>query len=211
MHIGQMNGKQLENIMLDFINKKIDVLISTTILESGIDIPNANTIIVENADRLGLASLYQIRGRVGRSTKQAYAYITYKKDKIITEIAQKRLRAIKEFTQLGSGFKIAIRDLEIRGARKFITEKYNIGHMDKVGYDMYCKLLNEVVKEYKGEKIEEEKDILIDINVSTYIPDEYIENNEQKIETYQNISLCRTEEDIKKEQNEIEDRFRKVT
>jgi transcription-repair coupling factor (superfamily II helicase) len=114
---GKMNGKQIENIMLDFVDKKIDVLISTTILESGIDIPNANTIIVENADKLGLAALYQIKGRVGRSPKQAYAYITYKKDKIISEVAEKRLKAIKEFTQLGSGFKIAMRDLEIRGAR----------------------------------------------------------------------------------------------
>jgi len=115
---GKMQGKELEEIMMDFIDKKIDVIVCTTILESGIDIPNANTIIVENADRLGLAQLYQIRGRVGRADKQAYAYITYKRDKIITEVADKRLKAIKEFTEFGSGFKIAMRDLEIRGARK---------------------------------------------------------------------------------------------
>lgn len=205
-----MQGKELENIMLNFVDKKIDVLISTTILESGIDIPNANTIIVENADKLGLAGLYQIKGRVGRSTRQAYAYITYKKDKLITEIADKRLRAIKEFTQLGSGFKIAMRDLEIRGARKFTSEKFNMGILIGVGYETYCKLLDEVVKSYKGIKIKEEQDIIIDINISTYIPDAYINSNDQKIETYQNISLCKTEKDMKEQMEEIKDRYGKI-
>ena len=206
---GKMSGKEIEEIMQDFINGEINVLVCTTILESGIDIPNANTIIVENADRLGLAQLYQIRGRVGRSDKQAYAYITYKKDKIINEEADKRLKAIKEFTELGSGFKIAMRDLEIRGAGSLLGEMQH-GHMDQVGYDTYCKLLDEVVKEYKGIKVEEEQEITIDLNVSSYIPDKYIENSTQKIEVYQNIALCRTEEDIKNVTEDIVDRFGKM-
>ena len=206
---GKMTGKELEDIMIDFINKKIDVLVCTTILESGIDIPNANTIIVENADRLGLAQLYQIRGRVGRSNRKAYAYITYKRNKLITEVAEKRLKAIKEFTEFGSGFKIAMRDLEIRGAGSLVGEMQH-GHMDQVGYDTYCKLLDEVVKELKGIEIEEEIDVTIDINISSFIPQEYIENNSQKIEVYQNIALCRTDEDIKNIILNIEDRFGKM-
>ncbi len=206
---GKMSGKELEDIMIDFVNKDIDVLVCTTILESGIDIPNANTIIVEDADRLGLAQLYQIRGRVGRSDKQAYAYITYKRDKLINEIAEKRLKAIKEFTEFGSGFKIAMRDLEIRGAGSLIGEMQH-GHMDQVGYDTYCKLLDEVVKEMKGIEIEEDMDVTIDINVSSYIPDDYIENGSQKIEVYQNIALCLTAEDIKNVEEDITDRFGKI-
>ena len=206
---GKMTGGQIEEIMQDFVNGNINVLVCTTILESGIDIPNANTIIIENADRLGLAQLYQIRGRVGRSTRQAYAYITYKKDKIINEEADKRLKAIKEFTELGSGFKIAMRDLEIRGAGSLLGEMQH-GHMDQVGYDTYCKLLDEVVKEYKGIKVEEEPDVVIDLNVSSYIPDSYIENSTQKIEVYQSIALCRSEEDIKNVKESILDRFGKM-
>ncbi len=207
---GKMTGKEIEEIMLDFIKGEINVLVCTTILESGIDIPNANTIIVENADRLGLAQLYQIRGRVGRADKQAYAYITYKRDKIINEVADKRLKAIKEFTELGSGFKIAMRDLEIRGAGSLLGEMQH-GHMDQVGYDTYCKLLDEVIKESKGIKVEEdEEDITIDLNISSYIPDSYIDNNTQKIEVYQNIALCRTEEDIKNVTEDILDRFGKM-
>ena len=195
--------------MIDFVNKDINVLLCTTILESGIDIPNANTIIVEDADRLGLAQLYQIRGRVGRADKQAYAYITYKRDKLINEVAEKRLKAIKEFTEFGSGFKIAMRDLEIRGAGSLVGEMQH-GHMDQVGYDTYCKLLDEVVKEMKGIEIEEDIDITIDINVSSYIPDDYIENGSQKIEVYQNIALCRNEQDIKNIEADIVDRFGKM-
>lgn len=206
---GKMTGKEIEEIMLDFVKGDINVLVCTTILESGIDIPNANTIIVENADRLGLAQLYQIRGRVGRSDKQAYAYITYKRDKIINEAADKRLKAIKEFTELGSGFKIAMRDLEIRGAGSLLGEMQH-GHMDQVGYDTYCKLLDEVIKESKGIKIEEPEDVTIDLNVSSYIPDSYIDNNTQKIEVYQNIALCRTDEDIKNVTEDIVDRFGKM-
>ncbi len=203
---GKMSGKELESIMMDFVNKKIDVLVCTTILESGIDIENANTIIVENADRLGLAQLYQIRGRVGRGDSQAYAYITYKPERILSEVADKRLRAIKEFTEFGSGFKIAMRDLEIRGAGSILGE-YQHGHMDEVGYDMYCKLLDEVVKEQKGIEVQEEQDVQIDLNVSSYIPDEYIESSNQKIEIYQEIALCRTQDDILSITDELIDRF----
>lgn len=203
---GKMSGRELEDIMLDFVNKKIDVLVCTTILESGIDIPNANTIIVENADRLGLSQLYQIRGRVGRSEKQAYAYITYKPDKLLSEVAEKRLRAIKEFTEFGSGFKIAMRDLEIRGAGSILGE-FQHGHMDEVGYDMYCKLLEEVINETKGIKIKEEQDVQIDLNVSCYIPDSYIPSNNQKIEIYQEIALCDTDKKIQDVTDEIIDRF----
>ena len=203
---GKMTGKELEQIMLDFIQKKINVLVCTTILESGIDIPNANTIIVENADRLGLAQLYQIRGRVGRSDRQAYAYITYKREKLLSEVADKRLKAIKEFTEFGSGFKIAMRDLEIRGAGSLLGEIQH-GHMEQVGYDTYCRLLDEVVKEIQGIEVKEEQDIQIDIDVSSYIPDSFIDNNSQKIEIYQNIALCRTEEDIQNVIDEIIDRY----
>lgn len=206
---GKMSGKELEEIMLDFTQKKIDVLVCTTILESGIDIPNANTIIVENADRLGLAQLYQIRGRVGRGDKQAYAYITYKRDKLLSEIADKRLRAMKEFTEFGSGFKIAMRDLEIRGAGSILGEMQH-GHMDEVGYDMYCKLLDEVIKEMKGIEVKEEQDVQIDLSVSSYLPNDFISDNNQKIETYQNIALCKTEEDIEEIADEMIDRYGKI-
>ena len=203
---GRMTGTQIEDIMKDFIDGKSNLLVCTTILESGIDIPNANTIIVENADRMGLAQLYQIRGRVGRSDKQAYAYITYKRDKMLSEVADKRLKAIKEFTEFGSGFKIAMRDLEIRGAGSLLGEIQS-GHLEQVGYDTYCNLLNEVVKEMKGEEVEEDIDIQIDLNVTSYIPDEYISDSAQKIEIYQNIALCKNEENIQNEIDEIIDRF----
>lgn len=203
---GKMSGNELEEIMLDFIKGEVNVLVCTTILESGIDIPNANTIIVENADKLGLAQLYQIRGRVGRAEKQAYAYIMYKRDKLLTEVADKRLKTIKEFTEFGSGFKIAMRDLEIRGAGSMLGEIQH-GHMEQVGYDTYCKLLDEVMKEMQGVKVEEEQDVQIDLSFSSYIPDEYIENSSQKIEIYQDIALCKTEEDIQNVTDEIIDRY----
>ena len=203
---GKMTGRELEDIMQEFVDGKINVLVCTTILESGIDIPNANTIIVENADRLGLAQLYQIRGRVGRSSEQAYAYITYRRGKLLSEVADKRLKSIKEFTEFGSGFKIAMRDLEIRGAGSLLGEIQH-GHMEQVGYDTYCKLLDQVVKEIQGETYEEEKDVQLDINVSSYIDDDYIENTAQKIEVYQNIALAKTEEDITEVIDEITDRY----
>ena len=204
---GQMSGEEIENIMQDFIDQKSNVLVCTTILESGIDIPNANTIIVENADRFGLAQLYQIRGRVGRSNKQAYAYITYRKDKVMSEEANKRLNAIKEFTEFGSGFKIATRDLQIRGAGSLFGEVQS-GHIEQVGYDMYNHLLNEVIKETNGEVTKQnDEEITIDIKLSAYIPDTYIEDSAQKIEIYQDIADCKTDEDIQNITDEIIDRY----
>ncbi|MBQ2836367.1 MAG: transcription-repair coupling factor [Clostridia bacterium] len=203
---GQMSGNEIEDIMEEFVEGKTDVLVCTTILESGIDIPNANTIIVENADRMGLAQLYQIRGRVGRSDRQGYAYITYKRDKLLSEIADKRLKAIKEFTEFGSGFKIAMRDLEIRGAGSLLGEIQH-GHLEQVGYDTYCNLLDEVVREIQGEVITPEIDVQIDLDATCYIPDTYISDSSQKIEMYQQIALCKNEEDIQNVIDEMIDRF----
>lgn len=203
---GQMSGNELEEIMQDFIDKKFDVLVCTTILESGIDIPNANTIIVENADRLGLAQLYQIRGRVGRSDKQAYSYITYRRNKMLSEVAEKRLKAIKEFTEFGSGFKIAMRDLQIRGAGSFLGEAQH-GHMEAVGYEMYTKLLDNAVKELEGKEIKENFDLQMDLKVSSYIPPTYIEDNSLKIEVYQDIAIAKTEEVLNDIMDELIDRF----
>ncbi|MCI9177559.1 MAG: transcription-repair coupling factor [Clostridia bacterium] len=206
---GKMTGNELEEIMQNFMEHTINILVCTTILESGIDIPNANTIIVENADRLGLAQLYQIRGRVGRSDKQAYSYVTYRRDKLLSEVADKRLKAIKEFTEFGSGFKIAMRDLEIRGAGSMLGEMQH-GHMEQVGYDTYCKLLDEVMKEMQGIEVQEEKDVQIDLSISSYIPESFINEPSQKIEIYQNIALCRTEEDIQNVIDEVIDRYGKM-
>jgi len=203
---GQMTGNEIEDIMEEFIQGKTDVLVCTTILESGIDIPNANTIIVENADRMGLAQLYQIRGRVGRSDRQGYAYITYKRDKLLSEIADKRLKAIKEFTEFGSGFKIAMRDLEIRGAGSLLGEIQH-GHLEQVGYDTYCNLLDEVVREIQGKVVTPEIDVQIDLDVTCYIPDTYISDSSQKIEMYQEIALCKNEDDIQNIIDEMIDRF----
>ena len=155
---------------------------------------------------MGLAQLYQIRGRVGRSNKQGYAYITYKREKLLTEVADKRLKAIKEFTQFGSGFKIAMRDLEIRGAGSLLGEIQS-GHLEQVGYETYCNLLDEVIKESQGIEVKEEIDIQIDLNVTSYIPDDYIKDSSQKIEIYQNIALCKNEEDIQNVIDEIIDRY----
>ena len=203
---GRMTGNEIEDIMKDFVDGKTNVLVCTTILESGIDIPNANTVIVENADRMGLAQLYQIRGRVGRSERQGFAYITYKKDKLLAEEADKRLKAIKEFTEFGSGFKIAMRDLEIRGAGSLIGEIQH-GHLEEVGYDTYCRLLDEVIREEQGLKVEEEFDTQIDLNVTSYIPDSYISDSNQKIEVYQDIALCKNEDDVRDIIDELIDRF----
>ena len=203
---GRMTGEEIEDIMEDFVDGKINVLVCTTILESGIDIPNANTIIMENADRVGLAQLYQLRGRVGRSDKQGYAYITYRKDKMLSEVADKRLKAIKEFTEFGSGFKIAMRDLEIRGAGSLIGEIQH-GHLEEVGYDTYCRILDEVLKEEQGLKVDEDISCQIDLNVTSFIPDSFISDQNQKIEIYQDIALCKNEEDISNVIDEIIDRF----
>ena len=203
---GRMTGNEIEDIMNEFVEGKTNVLVCTTILESGIDIPNANTVIVENADRMGLAQLYQIRGRVGRSERQGFAYITYKRDKLLAEEADKRLKAIKEFTEFGSGFKIAMRDLEIRGAGSLIGEIQH-GHLEEVGYDTYCRLLDEVIREEQGISVQEELDLQIDLDVTSYIPDSYISDSNQKIEVYQDIALCKNEEDIRDIVDELIDRF----
>ena len=204
---GQMDEKQLEEIMFSFIKGEYDVLVCTTIIESGLDMPNVNTIIVEDADRMGLAQLYQLRGRVGRSNRLAYAYITYKKDKVVAEIAEKRLQAIKEFTELGSGFKIAMRDMEIRGAGNLLGPEQH-GHMESVGYDMYCRLLDEAVSELKGEPLRrEETEITIDINVSAYIDDTYIGVEGKKIEMYRKIASIRNGQDVMDIEDELTDRY----
>ncbi len=204
---GQMSERQLEDIMQQFLDYEYDVLVCTTIIESGLDIPNVNTIVVENADRMGLAQLYQIRGRVGRSNRLAYAYLTFTREKVLSEIAEKRLQAIREFTEFGSGFKIAMRDLQIRGAGNLIGPEQH-GHMESVGYDMYCRLLDEAVHELKGEKTKTlNKEVTIDINIDAYIPDSYISHEKEKIEMYKVIATVENDNDVSDVQDHIIDRY----
>lgn len=203
---GRMTSKALENIILGFLNKDYNVLVCTTIIETGMDISNANTMIVYDADKMGLAQLYQLRGRVGRSSRQGYAYLMYEKDKVLSEIAEKRLKAIKEFTEFGSGFKIAMRDLEIRGAGNILGSQQH-GHMAVIGYDLYVKMLNEAIKKVKGEPIVEEVDVEIDLSVNAYIPDSYISDELTKIEMYKKIASITNKEDMYEVQEELEDRF----
>ena len=203
---GQMNERELEEIMCDFINGDIDVLVSTTIIETGLDISNANTMIIHDADKMGLSQLYQLRGRVGRSNRMAYAFLLYRPDKMLKEIAEKRLAAIREFTDLGSGFKIAMRDLEIRGAGNLLGAQQS-GHMEAVGYDLYCKMLNEAVRHEKGEIEEEDFNTAIDLNVDAFIPESYIPNVYQKLDIYKRIAAIETEEDMDDMLEELIDRF----
>ncbi len=203
---GQMKETELENIMYRFINGEIDVLVSTTIIETGLDISNVNTMIIHDADNMGLSQLYQLRGRVGRSNRTAYAFLMYKRDKMLKEIAEKRLAAIKEYTELGSGFKIAMRDLEIRGAGNLLGAEQH-GHMQAVGYDLYCKMLNEAVKEAKGIKMEEKFDTSIDVVIDAYIPMGYIPNEFQKLDIYKRIAGIETEEETEEMLEELIDRF----
>ncbi|MFI3209935.1 MAG: transcription-repair coupling factor [Peptostreptococcaceae bacterium] len=203
---GRMTPKDLENIILGFLNKKYNVLVCTTIIETGMDISNANTMIIYDADKMGLSQLYQLRGRVGRSKRQGYAYLMYEKEKTLSEVAEKRLKAIKEFTEFGSGFKIAMRDLEIRGAGSVLGAKQH-GHMSIIGYDLYVKMLNEAIRKVKGEDIVEEVDVEIDIPVNAYIPNSYIEDEVVKIDMYKKISYINSKEDIKQISEELEDRF----
>lgn len=203
---GQMREHKLEDIMLDFINGEIDVLVSTTIIETGLDIPNANTMIIHDADQLGLAQMYQLRGRVGRSNRMAYAFLLYRRDKLLREVAEKRLAAIREFTDLGSGFKIAMRDLEIRGAGNLLGEQQH-GHMEAVGYDLYCKMLNEAVKQLKGESEEEPYTTALDLNVDAFIPGSYIPNEYQKLDIYKRIASIENEEEMDDMVEELTDRF----
>lgn len=203
---GQMNERQLENIMFDFVNGEIDVLVSTTIIETGLDISNANTMIIHDADKMGLSQLYQLRGRVGRSNRMAYAFLLYRRDKLLKEVAEKRLAAIREFTDLGSGFKIAMRDLEIRGAGNLLGAEQH-GHMEAVGYDLYCKMLGEAVKQEKGELDEDVFATTLDLNVDAYIPDSYIPNEFQKLDVYKRIASIENEEEMDDMMEELIDRF----
>ncbi|MGN0164748.1 MAG: transcription-repair coupling factor [Lachnospiraceae bacterium] len=203
---GRMNERVLEKIMFSFINGEIDVLVSTTIIETGMDISNVNTIIIDDADRFGLSQLYQLRGRVGRSNRTAYAFLMYKKDKILREEAEKRLSAIKEFTELGAGYKIAMKDLEIRGAGNLLGERQS-GHMSAVGYDLYCKMLNEAVKKLKGEAPDEEFETSVDMDVNAYIPSSYIRNEVLKLDMYKKIATITGQEDLEDMQDELIDRF----
>ena len=204
---GKMSERELEKIMLEFINGDIDVLVSTTIIETGLDIPNANTMIVHDCDRFGLSQLYQLRGRIGRSSRTSYAFLMYKRDKLISEEAQKRLKAIREFTELGSGIKIAMRDLEIRGAGNVLGAEQH-GHMQAIGYELYCKLLNISIKKIKGEEvIGEEFETEIDILLDAYIPSSYISNEENKLDLYKRIASIEKYEDYSDIQDELIDRF----
>ena len=203
---GQMKERELEDIMYDFINGDIDVLVSTTIIETGLDIPNANTMIIQDADRFGLSQLYQLRGRVGRSNRMAYAFLLYQRDKLLKEVAEKRLSAIREFTDLGSGIKIAMRDLEIRGAGNLLGEAQS-GHMEAVGYDLYCKMLNEAVRQLKGGPEAETFTTLIDLNVDAYIPEYYIKNEYQTLDIYKRIAAIESEEELEDMTEELIDRF----
>lgn len=204
---GQMKEHELERIMYDFINGDIDVLVSTTIIETGLDISNVNTIIIHDADNLGLSQLYQLRGRVGRSNRTSYAFLMYKRNKMLKEIAEKRLHAIREFTELGSGFKIAMRDLEIRGAGNLLGAQQS-GHMEAVGYDLYCKMLNEAVKELKNEDTAVTKfETAIDIDIDAYIPPRYIASEFQKLDIYKRIASLENEEECDEMLEELIDRF----
>lgn len=207
---GKLSREEMEKIFYEMSLGEIDILVCTTIIETGLDIPNVNTMIIENSDCFGLSQLYQLRGRVGRSSRLAYCYLTYRPFKSISEISEKRLKAIKEFTEFGSGFKIAIRDLEIRGAGNILGSQQH-GHMEAVGYDMYLKLLSEAVSEKRGEPIIEEKiQCLIDIKVSAYIDSKYISDHNTKMEIYKKISLIESEDDYLELYDELTDRFSDV-
>lgn len=203
---GQMTERELEDVMMKFIENEINILVCTTIIETGIDIQNVNTIIIYDSDRMGLSQLYQLRGRVGRSDRIAYAYFTYRKDKILTEVAEKRLKALKDFTELGSGFKIAMRDLEIRGAGNMMGSAQH-GHMATIGYDLYCRMLEDTIKLIKGDIEKEPIETVMDVKVDAYIPDKYIDDEIQKIEVYKKIAAIDSFDDLMDIKEELEDRF----
>ena len=203
---GQMSSRELEKVMYSFINGEIDVLVATTIVETGLDIANVNTMIIHDADKLGLSQLYQLRGRVGRSNRTAFAFLMYRRNTVLREVAEKRLQAMREFTELGAGFKIAMTDLEIRGAGSLLGEKQH-GHMEAIGYDLYCKMLNEAVKEFKGEVVEESFETSVDLNVNAYIPATYIKSEFQKLEMYKRIAEIETEDEWMDMQEELIDRY----
>ncbi len=206
---GQLSEKQLEDVIIGFDNHESDILLCTTIIENGLDIPNANTIIIHEADKLGLAQLYQLRGRVGRSEKQAYCYCFYKKNKELTQEASERLKAIKEFTTLGSGYRIAMRDVEIRGVGNILGTKQH-GHMVNVGFDTYCQLLEETVQELKGETVRTQKPAIVDINVTAFIPDEWVGSKEQKMIEYKRLADVKNETELDYIVSEWKDRFSRI-
>ncbi|MEG0156997.1 MAG: TRCF domain-containing protein, partial [Anaerovoracaceae bacterium] len=206
---GRMAEGSLEDVMMEVMDGEADILVATTIIESGIDIPNVNTIIVIDSDRFGLSQLYQLRGRVGRSTRMAYAYLTHKPNKVLSEVAEKRLRAIKEFTEFGAGFKISMRDLEIRGAGNLLGSEQH-GHMVNVGYELYCKLVDDAVKALKGEVVEEKTEATVLVNVPAYIPERYIEDEILKLTIYKKIAGITGEEEKNELLEELADRFGEI-
>lgn len=203
---GQMDERILEDTMLDFYNGEFDVLVCTTIIEAGLDIPNVNTIVISDADKMGLSQLYQLRGRVGRSNRLAYAYFTYQKDKVLNEVAEKRLQAIKEFTEFGSGFKIAMRDLEIRGTGNLLGREQH-GHMEAIGYDLFIKLLEDTLRGLKGEEAVQQVETSIELQINAYIPETYITDENQKIEMYKKIASIESKQELYDIEEEVEDRF----
>ncbi len=203
---GQMKEKELENVVLDFTENKFDILIATTIIETGMDIKNVNTMIIYDADKMGLSQLYQLRGRVGRTNRMAYCYLTYKRDKILTEVAEKRLKAIKDFTELGSGFKIALKDLEIRGAGNMMGSAQH-GHMASIGYDLYCRMLEDTIKLVRGDIDKEPVETSVELKIDAYIPNTYIKDETQKIEVYKKIASIDSKEEFMDIEEELEDRF----
>ena len=207
---GKMKEGELSEVWRQMLEQEIDVLVCTTIIETGVDLPNANTLIIENADCMGLSQLHQLRGRVGRSSRRAYAYFTFRRNKVLTEIQQKRLAAIREFTEFGSGFRIAMRDLELRGAGNIMGAQQH-GHMESVGYDMYLKLLDEAVSEEKGEQnVTKDLDCLIDISVDAHIPESYVESLTLRLDVYRRIADIRSNEDADDVIDELQDRFGKI-
>ena len=203
---GRMSENQLEDIMYRFVKNEFDILVTTTIIETGVDMPNANTLIVEDADHYGLSQLYQLRGRIGRSARLAYAYFLYQPAKVLTEVGEKRLGAIRDFTELGSGFKIAMRDLSIRGAGNMLGKQQH-GFIDSVGYDLYSQMLDDAVKKRQGKKIVAKSNAEVQFDIETYIPDEYISDQEQKIEFYKKIKGINSKDEADNIADELVDRF----
>jgi transcription-repair coupling factor (superfamily II helicase) len=203
---GQMTETQLESVIYDFLHGAYDVLVTTTIIETGVDMPNVNTLIIERADHYGLSQLYQLRGRIGRSSRVAYAYFMYQPDKVLSEEAEKRLQAIRDFTELGSGFKIAMRDLSIRGAGNLLGSQQH-GFIDSVGYDLYTQMLNEAVAAKRGQKPQQKLDTEVDLDLEAYLPDSYVADSRQKIELYKRLREAETADQLEEIQADLIDRF----
>jgi transcription-repair coupling factor (superfamily II helicase) len=206
---GKMDKEQLSDVWTDMVEGNVDILVSTTIIESGVNVPNANTLIIEDADRMGLSQLHQIRGRVGRSTRKAYAYLTYKSGSVINEVAEKRLEAIREFTEFGSGFKIAMRDLEIRGAGNLLGAEQS-GHLEAIGYDLYIKILEDAINAEKGIAPKAEKNCTIEVTADAYIPEEYISSLSLRIDVYKKIAAVSNRDEFDDLIDELNDRFGEI-